>query len=74
MFGYNKSKNLSKSIRACFKILARVERLTAKVCKLTSGFQGNYQQTLVDIYRGYKTKGFRIGLYVLDLEDVFVRV
>ncbi|MEH2403553.1 hypothetical protein [Nostoc sp.] len=51
-----------------------MERLPAKVRKLASGFQENYQQTLVDIYRGYKTEGFRIGLHVLDLEDIFVRL
>ncbi len=50
----------------------QVDALPAKFRERTSDFQGNYQQTLVDFYRDYKTEGFRIGLPVLDLEDVFV--
>ncbi|MEH1954915.1 GUN4 domain-containing protein [Nostoc sp.] len=50
----------------------QIDTLPAKFRERTSDFQGTYQQTLVDFYRDYKTEGFRIGLPVLDLEDVFV--
>jgi len=52
-----------------FKLLAD---LLSKVIKSISGFQSKYERLLVDIYCDYKTEGFRIGLPVLDLEDVFV--
>ncbi|AFZ59278.1 GUN4 domain-containing protein [Anabaena cylindrica FACHB-243] len=50
----------------------QVDDLPSKVIKSISGFQSKYERLLVDIYCDYKTEGFRIGLPVLDLEDVFV--
>ncbi|BAZ51100.1 hypothetical protein NIES4103_37230 [Nostoc sp. NIES-4103] len=35
-------------------------------------FQTQYKSLLVDFYCDFKTEGFRFGLPVLDLEDVFV--
>ena len=35
-------------------------------------FQRDYYHTLIDVFRELKIEGFRIGLPVLDLEDVFV--
>ena len=44
----------------------------AKLLWLTSGFQDKYQQSLLYAYRDLTTEGFRIGLPILDLENVFV--
>ena len=35
-------------------------------------FQRNYYQSLIDTFREFRLDGFRVGLPVLDLEDVFV--
>lgn len=43
-----------------------------QVIKNLSGFQRNYKKALVDFYCDFETDGFRIGLPVLNLEDVFV--
>ncbi|MGK7897970.1 MAG: NACHT domain-containing protein, partial [Xenococcus sp. (in: cyanobacteria)] len=40
--------------------------------QLNSQFQENYYQSLIDTFRELKIEGFRIGLPVLDLENVFV--
>ncbi|MDJ0597026.1 MAG: NACHT domain-containing protein, partial [Pleurocapsa sp. MO_226.B13] len=40
--------------------------------KLNSQFQAKYYQSLIDTFRELKIEGFRIGLPVLDLENVFV--
>ena len=40
--------------------------------KLNSQFQFKYYQCLIDTFRELKIEGFRIGLPVLDLENVFV--
>ena len=40
--------------------------------KLNSQFQAKYYQSLVDDVRELETEGFKIGLPVLDLENVFV--
>lgn len=40
--------------------------------KLNSQFQKKYYQCLIDTFRELKIEGFRIGLPVLDLENVFV--
>lgn len=40
--------------------------------KLNSRFQYEYYQSLVDTFRELKVDGFRVGLPVLDLENVFV--
>ena len=37
-----------------------------------SRFEKRYRQSLIDYYRDLKIEGFKIGLPVLDLEDVFV--
>ena len=50
----------------------QTDNLRNQVIKNLSGFQSKYKKSLVDFYRDYKTEGFRIGLPVLDLEDVFV--
>ncbi|WP_088241405.1 SUMF1/EgtB/PvdO family nonheme iron enzyme [Calothrix rhizosoleniae] len=39
---------------------------------LNPQFQRSYYRSLVDYFREFKIEGFRIGLPVLDLEDVFV--
>ncbi|MEA5583219.1 GUN4 domain-containing protein [Nodularia harveyana UHCC-0300] len=43
-----------------------------KVIKKLSGFKSKYKKALVDFYCDFETEGFKIGLPVLDLEDVFV--
>ncbi|TVP59426.1 MAG: NACHT domain-containing protein [Nodularia sp. (in: Bacteria)] len=43
-----------------------------KVIKNLSGFESKYKKALVDFYCDFETEGFKIGLPVLDLEDVFV--
>ncbi|NET37483.1 MAG: NACHT domain-containing protein, partial [Cyanothece sp. SIO1E1] len=53
-------------------VIAQLDRLPAKVRWLTSGFEERYRQSLVDKYGELATEGFRIGLPVLNLEDVFV--
>ncbi len=40
--------------------------------KLNSQFQNQYYESLIDTFRELKMEGFRIGLPVLDLENVFV--
>ncbi len=40
--------------------------------KLNSQFQNQYYESLIDTFRELKIEGFRIGLPVLDLENVFV--
>ncbi len=40
--------------------------------KLNSKFQRDYYQSLIDTLRAFRLDGFRVGLPVLDLEDVFV--
>lgn len=37
-----------------------------------SRFEKRYRQSLVDYHRNLKIEGFKIGLPVLDLEDVFI--
>ncbi len=40
--------------------------------KLNAQFQNQYYDSLIDTFRELKIEGFRIGLPVLDLENVFV--
>ena len=40
--------------------------------QLNSQFQNQYYESLIDTFRELKIEGFRIGLPVLDLENVFV--
>ncbi|ELS03724.1 ABC-type cobalt transport system, ATPase component [Xenococcus sp. PCC 7305] len=40
--------------------------------KINSQFQNKYYESLIDTFRELKIEGFRIGLPVLDLENVFV--
>lgn len=50
----------------------QADELPNKFIKKISGFRSKYKTAIVDFYCGYKTEGFRIGLPVLNLEDVFV--
>lgn len=40
--------------------------------KFNSKFRRDYYQSLIDNFRSFRIDGFRVGLPVLDLEDVFV--
>ena len=53
-------------------VVKQVDSLPTKLRWITSGFQERYQQSLVDTFGEFKIEGFRIGLPVLNLEDVFV--
>ncbi|WP_414577007.1 NACHT domain-containing protein [Anabaena sp. CCY 9402-a] len=53
-------------------IAKQADELPNKFIKKISGFQNQYKKLLVDFYCDYKTEGFRIGLPVLNLQDVFV--
>ncbi|MDJ0580315.1 GUN4 domain-containing protein [Crocosphaera sp.] len=48
------------------------ERFPKTVRWKLSRFEQQYKKSLFDYYRDFKTEGFKIGLPVLDLEDVFV--
>ncbi len=49
-----------------------VEDLPQKLKWKLSRFEKRYRQSLIDYYRDLKIEGFKIGLPVLDLEDVFI--
>ena len=53
-------------------VVEQVDSLPTKLRWITSGFQERYQQSLVDQSCELTTEGFKIGLPVLNLEDVFV--
>lgn len=57
-----------------FQKLARViKTVTSQLWwKLNSQFKRRYYESLIDSFRDYKIEGFRVGLPVLDLENVFV--
>jgi predicted NACHT family NTPase len=53
-------------------VAQKADDLPNQLIKNLSGFESKYKKLLVDFYNDYKVEGFRIGLPVLDLEDVFV--
>ena len=53
-------------------IVTQTFSLISQLSWLTSRFESKYRQSLVDQYRELTIEGFRIGLPVLDLENVFV--
>ena len=62
-----RGKNYAKALASII-----FERFPEVVRWKLSGFGRQYQKRLFDYYRDLKIEGFKIGLPVLDLEDVFV--
>ncbi|WP_414563217.1 MULTISPECIES: GUN4 domain-containing protein [unclassified Anabaena] len=50
----------------------QADDLPNQFIKKFSGFESKYKRLLVDFYCDFETEGFKIGLPVLNLEDVFV--
>ncbi len=61
-----KGKELAKWIDT------QISSLISQPSWLTPGFESKYRQSLVAQYRALTTEGYRTGLPVLDLEDIFV--
>ncbi|MEL6438705.1 MAG: SUMF1/EgtB/PvdO family nonheme iron enzyme [Cyanobacteria bacterium J06621_8] len=49
-----------------------LEDLPRKLLWKLSRFERRYRKSLIDYYRDLKIEGFKIGLPVIDLEDVFI--
>ncbi len=53
-------------------ITKAIDQLLSTLGWIVSGFRGQYIKSVADSCRDLKIEGFKIGLPVLDLEDVFV--